>query len=179
MKKMARKEGKDKDDKFPSDDELNKFLHETGLPPEFILLVRQFQEMFGDLLGVDLTGQKRSMRGEKIFGFSFSISPDGKPVIREIKPSTGFTHSPKSTSRRSVPVDVLDRDSTLEIIADVGSSSIEDLDIVTEGNRLLIISKSKGPLAEVSLPSRVNKEPQNIELRNGVLTIRLKKKKFL
>ncbi len=179
MKKMAKKEGKDKDDKFPSDDELHRFVRETGLPPEFILLVRQFQEMFRDLLGVDLTRQKRSMSEEKIFGFSFSISQDGKPIIREVKSNAGFTHPSTSTPGRTIPVDVLDRDSTLEIIAEVGSSSIDDLDIVTKGNRLLIISKSKEPLAEVSLPSRVDKEPQNIELRNGVLTVRLKKKKFL
>lgn len=116
--------------------------------------------------------------GPYIYGWSFRIGPDGKPVFQEFGniPHVGTVEIPGS---REPLVDVQETDDEVQITAEVPGVKKEDIDLEVTGNTLIIKveGKDRKYYKEVELPAEVDPDSAKASYNNGVLDIQLKKVK--
>ncbi len=148
---------------------------------------RFFEEImkrFGELTPEDLRDITRELerRGARtyVYGFSITIGPDGRPVIRE------FGNVPRRRGEKAVIVeereplvDVFERDDEIVVVAEMPGVEKDKISVkVLEDERTLIISGSDSDrryYKEVDLPARVDPSSLKMTYKNGVLEVRLKK----
>lgn len=125
--------------------------------------------------------------GPIVYGYSMSIGPDGKPIIREfgnVKPSmrpTAFGTRPglEVKVEREPLVDTIEEDDTIRVVAEVPGVEKRDINLeCTE--RSIIISvdtENRKYYKEVELPAEIDPKSAKASYRNGVLEVELKKSK--
>ncbi len=122
--------------------------------------------------------------GPFVWGYSITIGPDGKPIIREfgnLKPSERARpwEPPVELREEMEPlVDVFDEDKTIKVVAELPGVEKEDIKLnATE--RELVISvdgKDRKYYKELELPAEINPSSAKSSYRNGVLEVVLEKK---
>ncbi len=126
---------------------------------------------------------------EYFYGFSLTIGPDGKPVIREFGSKPKRKHiieeSPFETSTKprivevskgnSEDVDVFEYDDTVEVVAEIRNVNKEDIDVRILSDRETLVIKAPGYYRKVKLPAKVNPSSAKAHYRNGVLEVTIKK----
>jgi len=156
------------------------------------------QRMFGDIMEKmpkDLIKEKEMPDGTKVkqmgpivYGYSMTIGPDGKPVIREfgnVKPSRrttpfGFPRGIREISQKREPlVDVISEDDTVKVVAEVPGVDKSDINLsCTEQNLTIHVdSEQRKYFKEVDLPFSVEPESAKASYKNGVLQVTLNKRK--
>jgi len=124
--------------------------------------------------------------GPLIYGYSMTIGPDGKPVIREfgnVKPSAPRT--PFGTPRppleykgeREPLVDVISDNGTIRVVAELPGVEKDDIKLHCS-ERVLTISvdtPERKYHKEVELPSPVDPKVSKASYKNGVLEVTLNK----
>jgi HSP20 family protein len=124
--------------------------------------------------------------GPFVYGYSMSIGPDGKPVIREFG---NVKHSMKPTAfgeprpsfdvkeKQEPFVDIIEEKDALKVVAEVPGVEKEDIDLKATENSLTISvdTKTRRYYKEVEFPSNVDPESVNATYRNGVLEVTLTK----
>jgi len=128
-------------------------------------------------------GSKIRQWGPFVYGYSVTISPDGKPQIREfgnIKPE-GMLGRPKISIReeREPLVDVIETDGEIKVIAELPGVEKKDIKLYGTEDALTISvdTPERKYYKKVELPSRVDTKKTKASYKNGVLEVTLKKKK--
>ena len=153
---------------------------------------RMFDEMFREMLKdvpKDLYTERRlpgggiiRQAGPFVYGYSMTIGPDGKPVIREfgnVKSSKrptpfGFGRPSLELKEEREPlVDVLPENGTIRIIAEVPGIEKDDIKLnCTERSLTISIDTEKRKyFKEIDLPDAVDPKVSKASYRNGVLEV--------
>jgi len=159
-------------------------------------LEQDFEEMFKDLeLPKDLIrerklpdgGTVREM-GPFVYGYSFSMGPDGKPVIREfgnVKPS--LKGGPMGAVRpqldvkeyREPLVDTIVNPDTVKVVAELPGVEKPDISLECDGHKLTlkVDTDKRRYYKELELPVEVDPDTSKASYKNGVLELLLTRKK--
>lgn len=156
---------------------------------------RSFEEMFKGLeLPKELVRERKLPDGATIkemgpfvYGHSFSVGPNGKPVVREfgnVKPSMGGgpfgTPRPKLSVKeeREPLVDAIVHDDIVKVVAEL--PGVEKLDIVLQcdGRNLTIKvdTDRRRYYKDLELPVEVDPDTSKATYKNGVLELVLTRK---
>jgi len=126
--------------------------------------------------------------GPFVYGYSMTMGPDGKPVIREfgnVKPSTKPTSFgiPKPglevKEEREPLVDTIDEGETIRVIAELPGVEKSDINLNCTGASLTIRvdTPRRKYHKELDLPAEVDPDSSKASYKNGVLEVVLTKVK--
>jgi HSP20 family protein len=117
--------------------------------------------------------------GPFVYGFSMSMGPDGKPLIREFgnvkasKPTAFGVPRPglEVKGEREPLVDTLEENNTIKVVAELPGIEKEDINLKATENSVIISvdTETKKYYKEVELSSQVDSENIKASYRNGVL----------
>ncbi|MBI3840792.1 MAG: Hsp20/alpha crystallin family protein [Thaumarchaeota archaeon] len=112
--------------------------------------------------------------GPIVYGYSVTIGPDGKPVVREfgnVRPGEG---TPLEVQDKREPlVDVLSSDKEVRVIAEMPGVSKGDIDL-TVNEKSVVISvdkKDRRYYKELDLPGTVDPKGAKSNYNNGILEV--------
>ena len=150
---------------------------------------KYFEEIFNDiqtnvpndmLKERDLPdGSRVQEMGPFIYGYSVSLGPDGKPLIREfgnIKPSlTG--KNPLELSDKIEPlIDIFEEKDNVKVIAELPGIEKNDINLELEGRILIIsVNSSRKYYKKIELPTEVDATQTRAIYKNGILEVTIKK----
>ena len=159
-------------------------------------LDRMFDDLFKEMLDnvpQDLYRERRLPSGGTVreigpfvYGYSMTLGPDGKPVIREfgnVKPSTrasplGYRRpSLEVREERDPLVDVIPDDGTIRVVAEVPGVERSDIKLNCSETTLTIAvdAAERKYYKEIDLPAAVDPASTKATYKNGVLEIILTK----
>ena len=116
-----------------------------------------------------------------VWGWSITIGPDGKPVIREfgnVKPSLkGFRPSLDIKTEREPLVDVFSEDGSIKVVAELPGVEKQDIKLHATPKTLTISvnTPQRKYYKELELPAEIDPKTAKSVYRNGVLEVTLKK----
>ena len=119
--------------------------------------------------------------GPVVYGYSITIGPDGKPVIREfgnVKPSLkGFRPSLDIKMEREPLVDIMSDNGNIKVIAELPGVEKEDIKLHATSKTLTISvdTPQRKYYKELELPAEVDPKTAKSIYRNGVLEVTLAK----
>lgn len=126
-------------------------------------------------------GSKIREMGPFIYGYSVTVGPDGKPVIREfgnIKPSPRGREPLELSDKREPLVDLFDEKNSVRIIAEIPGIEKEDINLDLEGRTLLVsVDAARKYYKKIELPADVDEKEIKANYKNGILEVTLKKTK--
>jgi HSP20 family protein len=180
-----------------SEDEWNKRWRKT-LPfgpwsfPEMEEMMKEMEREFMQFKDIekqvpkDLIREQRSADGSIkkeigpiVYGYSMTIGPDGKPVIREFgNVKRGGDQFNMITEKREPLVDVVDGDRDVRVIAELPGVRNEDIDVQVK-DRTIVISVEKEDRKyhkELPLPESAVVEGATSSFNNGILEVTFSKK---
>jgi HSP20 family protein len=171
----------------------------NDLPKQFdemrILTERMFEEQLKDLESnapKDLVREYKTSDGTKVrevgplvYGYSMTIGPDGKPVVREfgnVKPShtlgAGTVTKPIISGEREPLVDVITSDNEVKVTVEMPGVTKENIKISAYDNSVEV--KSEDPQRKyhrvIEIPPEADIETVKSSYKNGILEIIFKKK---
>ncbi len=156
---------------------------------------REMEHMFREMtkdMPKDLVTERKlpdgttvSQYGPFIYGYSMSVGPDGKPVVREfgnVKPSMrpGAFGMPlpsiEPTETREPLVDTFIEGDHVKVVAELPGVEKPDITLEsTEDSLTLRVDKPQRKYyKEVDLPAKVDPNTANASYNNGVLEVTLK-----
>lgn len=152
---------------------------------------KYFEEIFKDVktkLPSDLVrerdlpdGSKSQELGPFVYGYSISVGPDGKPVIREFGNIKSGTHKEKPIEfrdQREPLIDVINETDFVKVIAELPGVEKKDIDLKIEDKSLIIsVETPRKFYKKIELPENINVSTPNANYRNGILEVTLKKPK--
>ncbi|HEC94453.1 MAG TPA: Hsp20/alpha crystallin family protein [Thermoplasmatales archaeon] len=140
---------------------------------------RRMNRLFRDAMSGRLPSPEEG--GPYVYGWSFRIGSDGKPVFQEFGNLKGLLPgAPKQlTEGREPLIDLQETDDAVQITAEVPGISKNDINIEVTGDTLTINvdSKERKYYKEVQLPCEVDPDSAEATYNNGVLDITLRKVK--
>ncbi len=161
--------------------------------------LEEFEHSFEDMFkGVELPkelvrerklpdgGTVREM-GPFVYGYSFSVGPDGKPVVREfgnVKPSIaggpfGVPKPKLSVQEEREPlVDAILQDDAVKIVAELPGVEKSDIVLECDGRNLTVKVNTdrRRYYKELELPAEVDPNTSKATYKNGVLELVLTRK---
>jgi HSP20 family protein len=157
-------------------------------------MMKEMEKSFMDLKDMeevpkDLVREKRAKDGSVtkeigpiVYGYSMTVGPDGKPVIREfgnVKPGPHRRWQEALTEAREPLVDVVEGDKEIRVIAELPGVKKEDIDLTVEGKRLEISveTPTRKYRKELELPGSVEVEGSRSTFNNGILEVTFQKRK--
>ena len=148
---------------------------------EFERIEEEFDEMFRRSI-FEVPEWREIERGVKVYGpyyygISFSIGPDGKPVIREFGNIKPTRFGPRFVEEREPLVDVMEEDDEVVVIAELPGVEKEDIDLRCDGHELIISvdTERRKYYKQLELPAEVDPSSARASYKNGVLEVKLKK----
>jgi len=159
----------------------------------FSEMEKEMEEAFKELqerTPEDLVREKRLPDGSKVrefgpfvYGYSMTIGPDGKPVIREfgnIKPELeeGMKPSIELRDKREPIVDIFETDREIKAIVELPGVEKNDIKVFATEKKLTIsVDRAERKYyKELDLPQEVDYNSAKTNYNNGVLEVVLKKK---
>ncbi len=155
---------------------------------------KSFEEMFkGMELPKELIRERRlpdggtvKEMGPFVYGYSFSVGPDGKPVVREfgnVKPSMGggfFGAKPKLSVReeREPLVDAIVQEDSVKVVAELPGVEKSDIALQCDGRNLTVKvdTDKRRYYKDLELPVEVDPDTSRASYKNGVLELVLTRK---
>jgi HSP20 family protein len=151
---------------------------------EFDRIEHMMDEMMRQAFEPSKKRDKRVVRkGPFVYGFSMTLGPNGKPLIREfgnIKPKRSLSKTQIREVKEEEPeplVDVLEQDDEIIVVAQLPGLKREDIDVnVTETQvTISVFAEKRSYHKKLQLPAMVNPESAETSYKNGVLQIKLRK----
>ena len=124
-------------------------------------------------------GSVRKEIGPIVYGYSMTIGPDGKPVIREFgNVKRGNEPLKGITDKREPLVDVVDGEKQVRIIAEIPGVRKEDINMNVDGRTLTITVNAENRKYEkkLEMPETAVVEGAKSSYNNGILEITFQKK---
>lgn len=126
-------------------------------------------------------GTIRKEWGPFVYGYSMTIGPDGKPVVREfgnVKPSFVAGGKLSLKDGREPLVDVISTNGEIKVIAEVPGVNKQDIKIVAAEDSISIQADTpeRKYRKEIDLPSAVEPDSAKSVYKNGILEITFKRK---
>ncbi|RLI04806.1 Hsp20/alpha crystallin family protein [Candidatus Bathyarchaeota archaeon] len=121
--------------------------------------------------------------GPVVYGYSITIGPDGKPIVREfgnVKPSLrGIKPSLDIKMEREPLVDVMSDDGNIKVIAELPGVEKQDIKLHATSKTLTISvdTPQRKYYKELELPEEVDPKTAKSVYRNGVLEVTMAKVK--
>ena len=120
--------------------------------------------------------------GPFVYGYSFTIGPDGKPLIREfgnMRPGLP-TGKPalQMRSEREPVVDVIEQEQQVKVVAELPGIQKENINL-DAGERILTIrvdTEKRKYFKRLELPAEVEANSAKAQFTNGILEVTLDKK---
>ena len=113
--------------------------------------------------------------GPIVYGYSVTIGPDGKPIVREFGNVRQGKGSPwkQIQDKREPLVDVVSSDKEVRVIAEMPGVSKEDIDLTVNDKSLIIsVDKEDRPFYKrLELPGVVDPKGAKSTYNNGVLEV--------
>ncbi|MFH0973335.1 MAG: archaeal heat shock protein Hsp20, partial [Candidatus Micrarchaeota archaeon] len=109
----------------------------------------------------------------KVYGFSFRVGEDGKPVVQEF----GNTRHGKGSGKEREPlVDIIKGDCEITVIAELPGASKNEIRVRATEESLEIEAEGAGERRyskTIALPAKVRKDSAKASFKNGILEVRL------
>jgi len=120
--------------------------------------------------------------GPIVYGYSMTIGPDGKPVIREFG---NVRRTPRKEWREAISdtreplVDVVEGAKEVRVLAELPGARKQDIELTVEGKSLMISAETAARKyrKELELPYAVELEGSKSTFNNGILEVTLPKRK--
>jgi len=110
------------------------------------------------------------------YGVSIKVGPDGKPIVQEFGDMQPTRKEIQVKDAREPLVDVIEHNSEIDVLAELPGVEKKNIELdASDGT--LTINVPKKFFKEVELPVNVKEDDIKAHYKNGVLTVRLKKKK--
>ena len=120
--------------------------------------------------------------GPIVYGYSMTVGPDGKPVIREFgnlkrAPSKEWKEAISDT--REPLVDVVEGAKEVRVVAELPGARKQDIELTAEGRTLVISAETPARKyrKELELPYAVELGGSKSTFNNGILEVTLPKRK--
>ncbi len=112
-----------------------------------------------------------------VYGFSMSVGPDGKPVIREFGNVEPGVRGPLVKEEREPLVDVMDNGKEVVVVTELPGVEKDDIKLESTDRALKISVESakRRYLKELELPHMVDPRTAKATYKNGVLEVRFGK----
>lgn len=125
-------------------------------------------------------GKIREM-GPFVYGYSVTVGPDGKPVIREfgnMKPASYGKKPVEVQDKREPLIDVFNEKDSVRVIAELPGVEKKNINLNIEGKYLTVsVETPRKYHKKIELPANVDTSTPHAQYRNGILEINLKKPK--
>ena len=143
----------------------------------------------GDRLPKDLVREKRAEDGSVtreigpiVYGYSMTVGPDGKPVIREfgnLKRSPSKEWREAISETREPMVDLVEGPKEVRVLAELPGARKQDIELTLEGRSLIISANTPARKyrKELELPCPVRLEGSKSTFNNGILEVTLPKRR--
>jgi len=146
-------------------------------------MIRSMEEEFtrmtkeGLIREKEIPGGKIREYGPFIYGYSITIGPDGKPIIREfgnVKPGI----RPSIKEEREPLIDVMKTDTEVKVYAEIPGVDKEKIKLTGTPRKLIISAEGdmRKYYKEIELPVEVDIEKAKSSYKNGVLEVILPRK---
>ena len=137
-------------------------------------------ERFGPISPEDLERAQELGKLDKPFyyGFEYKLGPDGRPAFREFGNIKRKGLMPKIGEEIDPLTDVLERQDTISVIAELPGVEKENVKVSCDGRAMKLEAKSERRKysKEIALPAEVDPKTGVAKYRNGILELTLKKK---
>jgi HSP20 family protein len=152
---------------------------------------KEFMELsdLESLVPKELVREKRAEDGSVtreigpiVYGYSMTVGPDGRPVIREFgNVKRGPTKEWKEaiSDTREPLVDVVEGDKDVRVLAELPGAKNGDIEVSGEGRKLVISAETsmRKYRKELELPCPVELKRLKSSFNNGILEITIPKRK--
>ena len=123
--------------------------------------------------------EKEGVKGPIIYGVRITIGPDGVPRVEEFG-NIKMTRMGKPIVKDEIEplVDVIEDKDEIWVIAEIPGASKDKIKVRATDRKIIIRAEGeKKYFKEIELPAEVDPDSAKASYRNGVLEIRVKKKK--
>jgi len=113
-----------------------------------------------------------------VYGFSVTIGPDGKPVVRQFGNVAPGRFGPEIREEREPLVDVIEEKASIKVVAELPGVEKEDIKLNATEDALTISvdTPQRKYYKEVTLPAKIDPKSAKATYKNGVLEVKLAKK---
>lgn len=145
---------------------------------DFFKEFEEFDKFFRRMMERAMRDLKEETGGPFVYGFTYYIGPDGKPVFREfgnVKPSDrGFIVQ----EEREPLVETYEEDDEIIVVAEVPGVSKENINLMAGEDELEISAETpeRKYRKRVKLPAPIDPDSVKASYKNGVLEVRMKRK---
>jgi HSP20 family protein len=117
--------------------------------------------------------------GPFVYGYSMTIGPDGKPVVREFGNVQPSRRGPMIKEEREPLVDVVSTDDEVKVVAELPGVEKKDIKLHALDDTLTISvdTTDRKYYKEIKLPVEVDPRGSKSSYKNGVLEVTLQKTK--
>lgn len=124
-------------------------------------------------------GRKIREWGPFVYGYSMTISPDGKPVVREFGNVQPTRRGPQIKEEREPLVDVISTDGKVKVVAELPGVNKKDikLHVLDDVLTISVDTPDRKYYKELELPTEVISKDASTSYKNGVLEVTLPKAK--
>jgi len=122
-------------------------------------------------------GRKIRELGPFVYGYSMTIGPNGKPVIREFGNIQPSKRGPMIKEERDPLVDVVNTDGEVKVVAELPGVNKKDIKLHVLDDILTISVNTPDHkyYKEIKLPTEVKPKNAKTSYKNGVLEVTLQK----
>jgi HSP20 family protein len=122
-------------------------------------------------------GKKIREWGPFVYGYSVTVGPDGKPVIREFGNVQPGRLGPQIKEEREPLVDVISTDGEIKVVVELPGVEKNDIKLHGAEDSLTITVDAAGRkyFKEIKLPAKVKPKEAKTNYKNGVLEVTLPK----
>jgi HSP20 family protein len=122
-------------------------------------------------------GRKVREWGPFVYGYSVTIGPDGKPVVREFGNVQPGRFGPQVKEEREPLVDVISTDGEVKVVVELPGVEKKDIKLHgTEDSLTITVDTTEHKyFKEVKLPAKVKPKEAKSNYKNGVLEVTLPK----
>lgn len=122
-------------------------------------------------------GKKIREWGPFVYGYSVTVGPDGKPVIREFGNVQPGRLGPQIKEEREPLIDVISTNGEIKVVVEL--PGVEKNDIKLHGTEdsltINVDAAERKYFKEIKLPAKVNPKEAKTNYKNGVLEVTLPK----
>jgi len=152
----------------------------------FRKLIRKFLKDFEEIERFFEKELEKPSSKEYFYGFSVTIGPDGKPIIREFGSKPKRKHIVEINYEKEYPkirevseeypdIDILEDNSTITVIAEIKGVDKKNIDVKVLKDRETLVIRAPEYFREIKLPSKVNPSKAKAHYKHGVLEVVLEK----